>query len=126
MIFDMRSLNVLLSLCLVASSGAVRADQQDDLLRAASWCATAARVTRGWQDRSLPLPYTRRTLKIAVDQLQDLNRAFAERNDEARGRIVRVIEVVRGTRDAVERQDTGALPARLAELDREYRSLASR
>ena len=123
----MRWLNVLVALSLLAPTGLARADQEDDLLRAASWCATAARVVRGWQDHSLPLPYARRTLKIAVDALQNLDRKFADRSDEAnKARLGRAVDAVRRARDAVEQQDIGAIQSRLDELDRQYRSLAPR
>ena len=120
----MRSLDVLAAAFLVAATGTARADAEDDLQRAASWCATAARIVRGVQQHALPLPYARRTLKIAVDELQDLDRALADRHDDSRGRLDRAVDAVRRARDTVEQHDAAAMRSRVDELDRQAESLA--
>ncbi len=117
----------LLVACLLSWAGPAHADPPDDLLRASSWCATAARIVRGLQEDALPRPYARRTLKIAVDRLQALGGAFAERHDEAGARRVeRAGEALRAAADAVERQDAVGLASRIEDLDRQAESLAAK
>ena len=113
---------------LVLTTGAVRAEsaKEADLRLAASWCASAAKVIRGWRDGSLPARYTHRTLGIAGEELTRLDRSLAKSGDASRHEpIACAIDTVRQLADIVDRRDgaSGQVVTLAQRLDAEAHAL---
>jgi len=118
---------LLLSAAITLVPLPVRSDEAsaDDLKAAASWCATAARVGRGWLEESLPDRYVRRALKTGADELDRLDRSIAKRGDAGHLAVAESATAVRRVGEAVERNDIASLPGRLTDLQRRSRALAA-